>query len=734
MPTLVEVPLEASMESISQQQNDEDSSSPTHDEGTFLNDSTRLLDETILGNDTSFECRMQHDDDRATGVNDSLLSVDNDETRLGDVTSMNDDTILGIARQLSTKQNAKENIEPIFRYEKPVAAKRTVGPKEERYSTHFEQYVTHLVADFRRQYPEKVKDYRSLSPEEKEKDLNRINALLARLGRGTTTTLQHCRAHVDEVAPALLAQESSGESSITRLGPDPDSLTDHSSQHNCNQSPPLENYSSASLLSRENEDGEMNSGETAHSSPLLSPESEVDELADRLSQSMALLSPAPDTAKSRGRDSHDHAPIGGHSQQQPPMNDDSSASSVEIVRRTDSIRSSPSSEMYESPTITTNRSKRQASVSGKRGTDQSRMKLADESFASFEASAPRASEVIESPSQLLCSSLKSPESPLFHASQSPIDDEFSSAEKRTSRLEVFEDNHNDDTLQSHDQTTNYRRKVHWNTESFLQEIPANVHLKEGAPFRMKPIRVGRPSREDVEHFGRRRRQIEMKSLPDPLGAYKGPVRKKMKAAYAWLRERDTITDDDEDPNCGLLFSMDERQIIDVTMKLCIKHKTDHNLEVETMNDQVLSGGTLIVARSKEDLEDWQIALREFTCYSVLNHATLSVDERKRTVTANRCAGHDIVVTTFDALKCKDIATPLDDKGHVVHGKVGFQDGWYSARSSGSQNSGRCEQLSVLHQIKWRRVVFIDALGRKSFVAKGSTARGVAAVALTASSR
>jgi hypothetical protein len=133
------------------------------------------------------------------------------------------------------------------------------------------------------------------------------------------------------------------------------------------------------------------------------------------------------------------------------------------------------------------------------------MKLADESFASFEASAPRASEVIESPSQLLCSSLKSPESPLFHASQSPIDDEFSSAEKRTSRLEVFEDNHNDDTLQSHDQTTNYRRKVHWNTESFLQEIPANVHLKEGAPFRMKPIRVGRPSREDVEHFGRRRR-------------------------------------------------------------------------------------------------------------------------------------------------------------------------------------------------------------------------------------
>ena len=628
-----------------------------------------------------------------------------------------------------------------FQYEKPVAAKRTVGPKEERYSTHFERYVTHLVADFRRHYPEKLKDYRSLSPQEKEKEQNRINALLARLGGGTTTTLQHCRAHVDEVAPAPLAQESSEESSMTRLGPNSDSLTDHSSQHNRNQSPPPANYSSASLLSRENDNAEMHSGETGHSSPLLSPESEVDELADRLSQSMALLSPAPDTAKSPTRDSQQFAPLAGHSQQPPPMNDDSSASSVEIVRRTDSIRSSPSSEMYESPTITTNRSKRQASASGKRGTDQSRMRLDEESFASFEASAPRASEMIASPSQLLCSSLKSPESPLFHASQSPIGDEFSSAEKsqvevRTSRLEVFEDNHNDDTLQSHDQTTNYRRKVRWNEESFLQEIPANVHLKEGVPFRMKPIRVGRPSaREEVEQFGRRRRQVEMKSLPDPLGAYEGPVRKKVKAAFAWLKERDTVTDDDDDdPNCGLLFSMDERQIIDVTMKLCIKQRSDDNLKGETMNDQALSGGTLIVARSKEDLEDWQSALRECTCFSVLNHATLSVDERKRTATANRCAGHDIVVTTFDALKSKDIATPLDSNGHVVHGKIGFQDGWYSARSGGSQSSGRCEQLSVLHQIDWRRVVFVDALGRKSFVAKGSTARAVAAVALTASSR
>lgn len=760
MPTLVEVPLDASMDSISQN----DGSSRPHDEETFMNDddSTRLLDETVLlGNDTSLRSQQYHNEDAVgedNGASDQLSFDDNDETRLGDVTNLNDDTILGIARQLRNKEGPKENMAPILQYEKPVAAKRTIGPKEEHYKDHFESYVTHLVADFRRHNPEKLKDYRSMSPSEKEEELNRINSLLSRLGGGTTTTVQHCRTRVDELAPVALAEETSGDSSATRLGHDhSDSLTDQSNPANYDHSPPPENYSSASLLSaRDNEDVDMLSGESNQSAPLLSPESEVDDLADRMTQSMA-LSPSSNAAMSpAARDSQQYTPSVRASQRytspardsqryrssahdsQFPVNDDSSASSVEIVRRTESARSTPSSEMYESPTITTNRSKRLASVSGKRGTDQSRMKLDEESFISFDASAPRASEMIASPSQLLCSSIKSSESPLFQASQSPIGDEFSSPEKspvavRPARLEVYEDNH-DDTLQSHDQTTNYRRKVRWNEESFLQEIPANVHLKEGAPFRMKPLRVGRPSREEFEDAGRRRRQVEVKSLPDPLGYYEGPLRKKVKAAYAWMKERDAVSDTEDDTNAGLLFSMEEGQIIDVTMKLCIKHMSDHNLKEDAMDGNVLSGGTLVVARTKEDLEVWQSSLRECTAFSVLNHATMSVDERKRAATANRCAGYDVVVTTFDALKSKDIATPLDSNGHAIHEKIGFQDGWYSARSSGSETSGRCEQLSVLHQISWRRVVFVDALGRKSFVAKPSTARAVAAVALSASSR
>jgi hypothetical protein len=745
MPTLIEVPINASMSADSN--DNEQETRGQRDEETFMNESTRMFDETILGNESTD--RSQHNQIVAPFDEDSRVGGfsygENDETRLGDVTELNDetrlgadattlnndDTVLNIARQTLSEKDA------VLQYEKPEPAKRTTGPKEEHYTRHFESYVSHVITDFQRQHPGKLKNYCSMSQSEKQREQSRVNALLARLG-GTTTDVLKCRAH-DAGGPVALA-ETSGESSATRLSLDHNnSFTDESNRENPGLSPPPANDSFASASSRENEDAEMFS-ECNQSSNLLSPESEVDELAARMDQSMGLMSPAPDVGTS---------PVGPPQRSPPPVamaedDDSSEASSVELVRRTESARSTPSSQMYESPTITTNRSKRMASASGKRGTDQSRMRLDDDSFASFDASIVRPSEMIASPSQLLRSSHTSPESPLFQASQSPIDDAFSSAEKNRvqvqsagRRLEVFEDHqspNNDDTLQSHDVTANYRRKVRWNEESFLQEIPANVHLKEGAPFRMKPLRVGRPTRQEAEDSGRRR-QVAMASMPDPLRHYEGALRKKVKAAYAWMKERDILSEEDDDEvNGGLLFSMNVEQIIDVTMKLCIKHQSEHN-QRDIGEDEALNGGALIVARSKEDLQDWESSLRECTCFSVLNHSTMTVEDRKRKATANRCAGYDVVLTTFDAIKSKDIATPLDSKGHaIIHEKVGVQDGWFSSRSSGSQPAGRVEQLSVLHQINWRRILFLDVLGRKSFVAKLKTARADAAVAIGASSR
>ena len=713
MPTLIEVPVDTSIESneeISLQQ-------PSFQENeTFLNESTRLVDDTILGDESFISSQIHRSD--MTDNDETRLDGDSDvdATRLGGVTTLNDVTNLHNTSQISGEVGLNDEV-ALLKFEEPRAAMRIVGPEEGRYKRHFERYVSRVVDDFRKRNPDKVKDYRSLCQSEKRKEQERIAALLSRLGISASTVLR-CSARVDPDS-RIAVGETSADSSATRLGPDQSDSDDL--HRNIFEERMLDNDSSSTVLSRR--EGLAAGQESHQSSALLSPGADVDELATRMDKSMALMSPCSNILS---------PPCTSYL----PQADDSSASSVELVRRNNSVLSSPSSQMYESPTITTNRSKRLASASGKRGADISRMRLDDDSFVSFDANIARASEMISSPSQLLCSSLQSPETPLFHASQSPICDRNSigwddgSVESENLHRDVRNSRSPNDTLNSVDCTLDYRRRVQWNTNSFLQEIPANVGLKEGAPFRMRPLRVGRPSRRRGGKLDRRRR-ISLVTMPDPLRSYQGAVRKKIKAVYSWMKDKDTVLED-KDATGGVLFSMNPRQIIDVTMKLIIKHPSNHNLK--DMIDDVVSGGTLIVARSKEDLEEWQSSLREYTSYSVLNHATMTAEERKRTSIASRCAGYDIVVTTFDAIKSKDIAIPLDSAGHVILEKIGFQDGWYSARSGGRDAPDRCEQLSVLHQITWRRVIFVDMLGRKCYLAKLGTSRVVAAVALRSSSR
>ena len=47
---------------------------------------------------------------------------------------------------------------------------------------------------------------------------------------------------------------------------------------------------------------------------------------------------------------------------------------------------------------------------------------------------------------------------------------------------------------------------------------------------------------------------------------------------------------------------------------------------------------------------------------------------------------------------------------------------------------RVEKLSILHKLDWRRIVLVDDLGRKSYLAKAGTMRAKAAIALNAASR
>ena len=163
----------------------------------------------------------------------------------------------------------------------------------------------------------------------------------------------------------------------------------------------------------------------------------------------------------------------------------------------------------------------------------------------------------------------------------------------------------------------------------------------------------------------------------------------------------------------------------------------------------LNGGTLIVVRTKEDLITWQCAFRERSSFSVLNHFQIPSTERRRMTTASKCSGFDVVLTTYDAIKMKEVATRIDVRGRAIP-NPDSQDGWFMSRKKesnnslagesscleerGESNSQSCKVLSVLHKMKWFRIIFVDDLGRKSFLTKPGTARTQAAISLKGKAR
>ena len=179
--------------------------------------------------------------------------------------------------------------------------------------------------------------------------------------------------------------------------------------------------------------------------------------------------------------------------------------------------------------------------------------------------------------------------------------------------------------------------------------------------------------------------------------------------------------------------MSYQQIIDLTLKILLKSESDEAYE-EIRRKSSLQGKTIIIGRSKEDISKWESALRDSTGCSVLNHATLSLSERIRAATGEKATKYDVVLTTFDALKSPDMAIAVNESGHVVESQAAKNDGWYASRTSDKDKAQKCKQLSVLHQVAFKRIVFVDLLGKKSFLVKHGTARAEAAIALRGESR
>lgn len=81
--------------------------------------------------------------------------------------------------------------------------------------------------------------------------------------------------------------------------------------------------------------------------------------------------------------------------------------------------------------------------------------------------------------------------------------------------------------------------------------------------------------------------------------------------------------------------------------------------------------------------------------------------------ASKYAGFDVVLTTYDAAKTKEVTISIDSFGHASLGandQSNTNEGWLASRASGAP--AKCMQLSVLHRLYWRRIIFLDVIGRK----------------------
>lgn len=289
-----------------------------------------------------------------------------------------------------------------------------------------------------------------------------------------------------------------------------------------------------------------------------------------------------------------------------------------------------------------------------------------------------------------------------------------------------------------------------------------MQLKEGMPFHYNPLQIKRTKRtsrgERTTKDCPRHRAVDFR---DPLSEYVGEEGEELYHVFEWMRDRDNARKSGKwrSDSKGIVFSLEASQIVNVTLKLLLENM-DREREDKFEDITSLSGQTLIVVRTKEEIATWEHAFREHTPLTVQNHAELPSSKRKRAATASECATFDIVITTFDALKGLDSTVQMDDSGHVILGEEAeSQGGWMTKRlaasSGASQRMGgftqrvgvgacgnsqrvdsaiQCKQLSVLHRLQWRRIIFTDDLGRKCFLAKQGTAKAQAAAAVNGRSR
>eukprot|EP00533_Pseudo-nitzschia_delicatissima_P007987 CAMPEP_0116081318 /NCGR_PEP_ID=MMETSP0327-20121206/2134_1 /TAXON_ID=44447 /ORGANISM="Pseudo-nitzschia delicatissima, Strain B596" /LENGTH=683 /DNA_ID=CAMNT_0003572047 /DNA_START=17 /DNA_END=2068 /DNA_ORIENTATION=- len=463
---------------------------------------------------------------------------------------------------------------------------------------------------------------------------------------------------------------------------------------------------------------------------------------------------------------------GGSEIEFPVNNDEDDATSfgsMEIVRRAathDYDSDKQLSCMTPERTATNDKlsRKRGASTSGKRGADLRRSRLHE-----VEDRKDDHVELCEPFGRLSISpSLSTPPKDLFIASQSPISPKLTyhspdnnesddyTHENYRSRISLGRDSNDykqssrrdsrrDSNITTDSLATNTPPKRYRSAKDkrrAFRDVPVNVVLKKGATFHLEKIAVKHSERisskqgSSKEHRAKATQRRRLVDFPDPLVRYSSRRRRALKEMYSWVRRAENEYKEGRSiiPAVGAFFSLSEPQIIDVSMKLFLSDYAEKSYETEPTS--ALKGNTLVVVRTKDDTATWESALRDGTGCAVLNHSSLPLSERIRGSTAEKACMYDVVLTTYDAMKSPDITIPVTNAGRAILTKPKTDGGWHSCRTSSQQEQNtrqETKKMSVLHRIEFKRIIFVDNLGRKCYLAKGGTARAAASIALSSSS-
>jgi hypothetical protein len=307
---------------------------------------------------------------------------------------------------------------------------------------------------------------------------------------------------------------------------------------------------------------------------------------------------------------------------------------------------------------------------------------------------------------------------------------------------------------------------HCNSHKEERMLRYNVTLKGNSFIQYNPLKVYRPpkwakiyenkrnykikqSREehiqrnhDVQLVDENARPLPtLTMIQSPFKEFGSRDSERLNVVLEWLMQRERCSSNEEKESSlsgkAIILSLNQRQITCLVLQLILVnsgHPND-NAPYKTRKFLGNSGGTLIVVKAKDEICGWECELREKTAFSVFNHAALSSSERRSANTTSKASSFDVVLTTYDALKSKEVTVSVDVNGRATK-QTEHDGGWLVSRTNQSDEEDKVRSaiLSRLHLLCWQRIVFIDDLGRKSYLTKPGTSRAEVACSLTGRSK